>query len=241
MRLDSLGRRALLSTAAACCSLIACPAPAPADAPPTYSLKGVPGLSALTGADRPPPADLGVIGRGSNGQKAGRLGFCEKKGCVSTYADPESDAFVPAWTYDSSFSMQAKSSFDSRKEQLKAEARAEAAAAASEASAAAGGSAPKPSEAKSAEVAIAELKAAVEAQGGTIRKIDDRYLYAEFTDAVTGVVDDVEFLLGRDSPLVNYRSVPRGGGDDKRQRNRIRDLRKSLQPLGWKSVGRIVQ
>ena len=31
------------------------------------------------------------------------------------------------------------------------------------------------------------------------------------------------------------------GGDDKRQRNRIRDLRKSLKEAGWKSVGRVVE
>ena len=35
------------------------------------------------------------------------------------------------------------------------------------------------------------------------------------------------------------RSAPRAGSDDKRQRNRIRDIRKSLAPQGWKSVGRI--
>ena len=67
----------------------------------------------------------------------------------------------------------------------------------------------------------------------------DRYVYSEFTDPLTGVVDDVEFLFSKDSPLVNYRSAARSGGDDKRQRNRVRDLRKSLKPQGWKSVGRL--
>ena len=64
--------------------------------------------------------------------------------------------------------------------------------------------------------------------------------YAEFEDSVTGAIDDVEFLFSLDTPIVGYRSSPRKGGDDKRQRNRIRDLRKSLQPLGWKSVGRLM-
>ncbi len=66
-------------------------------------------------------------------------------------------------------------------------------------------------------------------------------IYAEFDDAATGVVDDVEFLFSLDSPVVGYRSAARRGGDDKRQRNRIRDLRKSLKEQGWKSVGRIVE
>ena len=69
----------------------------------------------------------------------------------------------------------------------------------------------------------------------------DRYLYAEFSDPLTGAVDDVEFLLSLDTPIVGYRSAPRAPAlDDNRQRSRIRDLRTALQPLGWKSVGRIV-
>ena len=34
--------------------------------------------------------------------------------------------------------------------------------------------------------------------------------------------------------------APRVGGDAKRQKVRIRDLRKTLQESGWKSVGRAV-
>ena len=67
----------------------------------------------------------------------------------------------------------------------------------------------------------------------------DRCACAQFTDSGTGVVDDVEFLFSLDTPLVGYRSAPRAGADDKRQRTRIRDIRKSLAPQGWKSVGRI--
>ena len=62
---------------------------------------------------------------------------------------------------------------------------------------------------------------------------------AQFTDSSTGQIDDVEFLFSLDNPIVGYRSAPRAGSDDKRQRNRIRDIRKSLAPQGWKSVGRI--
>jgi uncharacterized protein (DUF1499 family) len=58
---------------------------------------------------------------------------------------------------------------------------------------------------------------------------------------LTGAIDDVEFLFSRDAPIVGYRSAPRAGSDDKRQRARIRDIRKALQPSGWKSVGRIVE
>ena len=57
LELASTRRAALL---AACSSLLA-PSPAPAAddfAPPTYSLKGL--ASAITGADKPPPADLGA-------------------------------------------------------------------------------------------------------------------------------------------------------------------------------------
>ena len=49
-----------------------------------------------------------------------------------------------------------------------------------------------------------------------------------------------EFLFSLDLPIVGYRSAPRRGGDDTRQRKRLRDLRKSLESSGWKSVGRIV-
>ena len=62
----------------------------------------------------------------------------------------------------------------------------------------------------------------------------------QFRDSGTGVVDDVEFLFSLNNPIVGYRSAPRVGGDAKRQKVRIRDLRKTLQESGWKSVGRAV-
>merc|ERR1712224_586269 len=79
------------------------------------------------------------------------------------------------------------------------------------------------------EEAFSDLRAVVEAAGGNIVKAEDCYLYAEFQDSLTGAIDDVEFLLSKDKPLVGYRSSPRRGKDDKKQRNRIRDLRKALQ------------
>ena len=94
-----------------------------------------------------------------------------------------------------------------------------------------------------AQKAFAELKKAVtEYPGATIIKasVEDRYLYAEVEDGLTGIKDDVEFLFSLNNPIVGYRSAPRVGGDAKRQKVRIRDLRKTLQESGWKSVGRAV-
>ena len=48
----------------------------------------------------------------------------------------------------------------------------------------------------------------------------------------------MEWLISLDLPICNYRSSPRRGQDDKRQRNRIKEIRKSLKDKGWKSVGR---
>lgn len=214
---------------------------------PTYSLKGIPGLSSLTGADAPRPAELGVIGLGTNKDKTGRLNQCGKKGCVSSFELVE-ELYVPPWTYDSEMATAAESSFDSRKAALKAAAIAEREAAEAAAlrekgeDAAAAALLEKQEQrkkGKSVDSARAELVAAIEAAEGRVIKAEDRYVYSEFTDPLTGVVDDVEFLFSKDSPLVNYRSAARSGGDDKRQRNRVRDLRKSLKPQGWKSVGRL--
>jgi len=51
----------------------------------------------------------------------------------------------------------------------------------------------------------------------------------------------VEFLFSTDTPgFVNYRSAGRAkGGDDKRHRERIKELRQKLQPSNWRSVGRL--
>lgn len=54
-------------------------------------------------------------------------------------------------------------------------------------------------------------------------------------------MDDVEFLFSTATPgIVNYRSAARtAGGDDKRHRERVKALRRELQPKGWRSVGRL--
>lgn len=214
-----LDRRGLLCAAVVALPPLRTPA-AGGPAVPTFSLKGVPGVSSLLGADVPRPTDqLGILGRGKDGVKSGRLNFCEKKGCVSTFSLPDDKlgSYIPPWTY-SAEEVGAISSFSSSK------ARSNAAA-----------------ERKTIDEAQAELKKVVEAaEGSTIVKEEPRYIYAEFTDPVTGVVDDVEFLFSSDSPIVGYRSAPRAGSDDKRQRERIRALRKSL-PSGWKSVGRMIE
>jgi hypothetical protein len=64
-----------------------------------FSLKGIPGISSLTGADAPRPESLGVIGRGVNKEKSGRLNQCDKKSCISTDYDEAQGANVPAWIY----------------------------------------------------------------------------------------------------------------------------------------------
>ncbi len=83
MRLDLsvTSRRALLAAAGLALTPLRAPA---ADAPPTYSLKGLAG--AISGSDRPRPMDLGVIGRGMDGTKTGLLNPCGYKGCISSFA-----------------------------------------------------------------------------------------------------------------------------------------------------------
>jgi len=193
-----------------------------AEAPPTFTLKGIPGLSALNEAPRP-NAELGVIGRGKDNTRSGLLNFCDKKGCVSTFAQSDSDNYIPPWTYQPGYTTGASSSFSSPLKQQLAEEAAK-------------------KEAKPLETAFGELLEAVKAYpGATVIKAEDRYIYAEVEDSLTGATDDVEFLFSLDTPIVGYRSSPRKGGDDSRQRKRIRDIRKSLQSKGWKSVGRIVE
>ena len=119
----SATRRAVL---AALTSTALLPLQAPADsAIPTYSLKGVPGLSSITGADAPRPSELGVLGKGQKGDKTGRLQFCEKKGCISSFSPPDQDSYVPPWTYDADFQTGAISPKDARRAALKAAALAE--------------------------------------------------------------------------------------------------------------------
>ena len=162
-----------------------------ADLPPTYSLKGLPGIKDIVSKEAP-SAELGVIGRGKNGDLTGRLNFCDKPGCISSFADPNDDYFVPPWTYDADYSEAATSAFESPlKKQLRAE-REERCRAVAEgvegavlaegdncAATAAGGAGPK-----SRDKAFAELKKAVtEYPGATIIKasVEDRYLCLLYT------------------------------------------------------------
>lgn len=196
--------------------------------PPTFSLKGVPGVGSLLPGEAEQPVDLGVIGRGQNKDKTGRLNRCDKKGCISTFDEPDLESYIPPWTYQPGYSTQAISANDAMRQKLREEANLEKAAS---------GDAEPPKPKKTSEEAYAELKAAIQAQpGATIVEEGDRYIRSEFKEG--GATDDVEFLLSLDAPLVGYRSSARRGGDDKRQRNRIKEVRKSLKDKGWKSVGR---
>jgi len=218
--LGSLTRRVLVSCAAAALTR---PLQTPALDIPTYSLKGVPGLGSVFGADAPRP-ELGVIGRGKDNVKTGRLNFCERKGCISSFSPPDEESYVPPWTYQPGYNTQAVSSFSARRAQIKEESVKD--------------NTPK----KSLDEAYDDLVQVVAGfPGATIIKKESRYVYAEFEDSVTGAIDDVEFLFSSDTPIVGYRSAPRVGKDDKKGRARIRDIRKALSPAGWKSVGRIVE
>lgn len=124
MRLPvELGRRQALTRFMGAAALWLTPMGAPAaDEIPTFSLKGL--KDAVTGADAPrPEAQLGVIGRGKDGTKSGLLNFCDKKGCVSTFAQSDTDNYIPPWTYQPGYSTSAASSYVSPlKQQLLEEA-----------------------------------------------------------------------------------------------------------------------
>ena len=216
---ETSSRRAALVSGASLAAAVFAPPRARADVP-TYSLKGVPGLTTnvkgfgesevvtseksgfslgglLGGGDAPPPADLGVIGRGQNRDKTGRLNKCEggKKGCISTFDEPDAESYIPPWTYQPGYSTQAISANDARRQALREQAGIEAN----------GGIAPPKPATKSREEAYAELKVAIGANGGKIVAEEDRYIRAEFVEG--GVTDDVEWLLSLDAPIAGYRSA----------------------------------
>jgi uncharacterized protein (DUF1499 family) len=63
--------------------------------------------------------------------------------------------------------------------------------------------------------AMAKLKGAIESLGKTkIITATDNYLYAEFTSALMGFVDDVEFLLDDQAKVIHVRSASRLGETD---------------------------
>jgi hypothetical protein len=154
---SSTSRRAALVGGASLAFSAFAPAAHADTAVPTFSLKGVPGLTSVLGADAPPPVDLGVIGRGTNKDKSGRLNKCEgKKGCISTFEEPDVESYIPPWTYQPGYSTQAISANDARREALRAQAGIEAN----------GGVAPPPKPKKSKEDAFSELKTAIVANDG---------------------------------------------------------------------------
>ena len=80
------------------------------------------------------------------------------------------------------------------------------------------------------EVAMARLKAAVQASAGAaVVKADGDYLYAQFTTPLMHYTDDVEFWFDRTAGVVQVRSASRlGKGDLGANRKRIETLRAGL-------------
>lgn len=186
-----------------------------------------PGAALAAPLDR--PLDLGVMGARKEGQQ-GFLNKCPEgtmRPCISSY-DEAAGTYVPPLSFNP---------FDENGRYKKSAKTLTTSA-----------------------DAVEQLKAAVSACGGTIVKSNERYVYAEFADG--DKVDDVEFLFSRtpiDAALleanegnvgnlslslsiVNFRSASRNKGkDDKKHRERFRDVRKKLQePEGsqWVNIGR---
>lgn len=82
-----------------------------------------------------------------------------------------------------------------------------------------------------AEAVFQQLKAIVPTlPGAQVISENDRYLYAEFTSALMGFVDDVEFYLDQNSGTVQVRSASRLGESDLGvNRQRIENIRASLK------------
>ena len=215
-----LTRRAALDWsrgAASAAALALAPAPSRALEFPTF------------GEEARIPLDLGPIGLKKEGA-SGKLNSCPAgaRPCISSSDKEAQDLYVPPWTYNPI----------SRRRILKEDA----------------GVIEKADD-KPLEQAISELKATLKSfPDATIvaTELDGRYIRAEFRTAalVPGTpasVDDVEFLFalpGSAPPfLVNYRSAsrPQGGGDGKRHRTRIKEIRTKLQEeSGWASIGRFL-
>ncbi|MEG4285325.1 DUF1499 domain-containing protein [Microcoleus sp. A006_D1] len=85
----------------------------------------------------------------------------------------------------------------------------------------------------SATEAMAKLKEAIESLGKTkIISATDNYLYAEFTSALMGFVDDVEFLVDDGAKVIHVRSASRLGESDLGvNRKRIETIRALLNQL----------
>ena len=83
----------------------------------------------------------------------------------------------------------------------------------------------------SATEAMADIKTAIQAMERTkIITENKNYLYAEFTSAIMGFVDDVEFHLDENSKVIHVRSASRLGKSDLGvNRKRIETIRTKLQ------------
>ncbi len=85
--------------------------------------------------------------------------------------------------------------------------------------------------------AMADVKTVIQAMKKTkIITESKNYLYAEFTSAIMGFVDDVEFYLDEDTKLIHVRSASRLGQSDLGvNRKRIESIRTKLKELRSKS------
>ena len=85
----------------------------------------------------------------------------------------------------------------------------------------------------SPEEAMAKLKGAIESLAKTkIITATDNYLYAEFTSALMGFVDDVEFLVDDGAKVIQVRSASRLGESDLGvNRKRIETIRSQLNQV----------
>jgi uncharacterized protein (DUF1499 family) len=82
----------------------------------------------------------------------------------------------------------------------------------------------------SSETAFSQLKTIIKAlPAAQIMTETDHYLYAEFTSALMGFVDDVEFFLDEDANAIQVRSASRLGESDLGvNRQRIEAIRAAL-------------
>ena len=81
--------------------------------------------------------------------------------------------------------------------------------------------------------AMVKLKGAIDSYGKTkIITATDNYLYAEFTSALMGFVDDVEFLVDDAAQVIHVRSASRLGESDMGvNRSRIEAIRTQFNQL----------
>ena len=85
--------------------------------------------------------------------------------------------------------------------------------------------------------AIADLKTVIQSlERTTIITETENYLYAEFTSAFWGFVDDAEFLLDESAKVIHVRSASRLGTSDLgANRKRIENIRAKLNELRSKN------